>query len=286
MIFLFRNGTIRLTLQLHEGVGVVCRRVEQWVIPGFVEYDMTGSRVWAKDSARKQLVKENEMKVQKIVLVLIMVLGMTIVTQATASIYVDFGPTLDSTGGVQADGYYWNMMTNDHPTGLTLSDMVDETNGSTTVDLVVASGFDTQDINFKYGYEMGSVQSSIVNWNTNATGDGWSVRMDNDNTNGTSDLRLKGLVPYGRYTLEIYGGRWSVTHSQTRTLGATINGRSQSFNSETEHTMIFSNLYANTAGQIDINMWTQPTGTPWGHLNAMKIVTVFIPPKGTVITIK
>ncbi|MEN8254705.1 MAG: hypothetical protein ABFR33_04465 [Verrucomicrobiota bacterium] len=193
------------------------------------------------------------------------------------SIYVDFGETLN-VSSPDTNGWYWNEAGSGIVNGGALVNLVDENNGSTSVDLnITGNGFIDDDV---YGYDLGGTASSLVPWPTEASGDCWEVVPGYANTVQIADLDTNKY-----YDVTLYGGRFTGRPPYSnggRRMDIVENGTSKQVRlmTEGEDVATLRGVQPDASGTINIT-FTRMTGDV-GHLCAMRITEVPEPPPASV----
>ena len=180
---------------------------------------------------------------------------------ATGVIYVDCYTNQIHPGNYQSsEARWWNASNMD--TGDDLTDMVDENNVATTVDLRIITPFGAR-------IDGGVVSSTLVDWGNPVTS-GSSY-----DTTGYTDpqIRFEGLTAGGLYNLAFYGARNSGPPEETagRQMNVTINGKTQSYQSLYGGATTFTNVVADGSGYITVD-FSAPVD--FGHLGGMSIIPV------------
>ncbi len=193
---------------------------------------------------------------KKLARMMLAVAALAIGAQAE-TIYVDFSDHHTHPSGHQTTPVdrYWNTPTFNG----NLTDMVNEHNNATTVDLTVLDDFFAN-------HNAGKTSSGLVNWGDPVTQDNWYIH-DKDSPNDFAQIRLEDLQVGGHYDLTFYGARGLPGY--TRIMTVTIDGGPQTYNAGHEGMTTFEYVTADNDGYITIDFSTPVSR--YTHLNGMEI---------------
>lgn len=192
--------------------------------------------------------------------------GVLVEASAAATIFVDCSDYQTHAGNHQTSPVdrYWNV--SNFNTDLT--DMVDETNGATSVDFKVTDGFASE-------LNAGKTGSALVDWGDPVTSDSWFLTPPNTN----AQIRIEGLEAGRDYELTFYGAR-GADYTPDRILSVTIAAVTKTLNSDEEGMTTFDGVSADGNGHITVDFTAINDNA---HLNGMSILHR---PRGTLVILR